>query len=99
MTSGAAGLVVSGLLLAGSPNILPPPIDWRRVGDNVEVTCSWVAAVEKLLHEMQASIDGNILRLIRVCLKKERKICPCASHFLQALSSPPVFVSVAPVLS
>jgi hypothetical protein len=49
------------------------------------------------LHETLASIGRNILRLIRVSLKNERKVWLCASSFLRALSLPPVFAFVAPV--
>jgi hypothetical protein len=38
-SSGTAGLGVSGLLLQSSLGFLPPPINWRRVQDNVEFTC------------------------------------------------------------
>jgi hypothetical protein len=39
-SSGAAGLGISGLYLLGSPSFLPPPINWRQVGDEAESTCS-----------------------------------------------------------
>jgi hypothetical protein len=93
-SSGDAGLGVSGLLLPGSPSFPPPPIDWRRVGDEVEFACSQVASAERLLHETLASVDQNILRPIRVSLKK-RKNCQCASGFLHAFSSPLALVFVA----
>jgi hypothetical protein len=48
--------------------------------------------VEVLLHKMLASVSRNILCLIRVRLKKERKVCVCASGFLRVLSLPPVFI-------
>jgi hypothetical protein len=54
--SGATSLGVSGLLLLGSPNFPPPPIDWRRVEEDVEFTCSQVTVVERLLHETLALV-------------------------------------------
>jgi hypothetical protein len=50
--SGIAGLGVSELLLPGSPYFPPPPIDWRRVEENVEFMCSQVVTTERLLHEV-----------------------------------------------
>jgi hypothetical protein len=41
----------------GSPGFLPPPINLRRVGDEAESMCSWVAAIERLLHEMLVLVD------------------------------------------
>jgi hypothetical protein len=89
---------VSELLLPGSPSFPPPPIDWRWVGNDAEFTCSRFATMERLLQKMLASVNRNILRPIWVSMTKERKICLCTSGFLQALSSPPAFVSTAPVL-
>jgi hypothetical protein len=68
---GTTGLVLSGLDLPGSPGFLHVPIDWRQVGDEAESVCSQVTAMERLLHEMLASIDRNILHPIRVGLKRE----------------------------
>jgi hypothetical protein len=96
-SSGAMGSEVSELLLLGSTGSLPPPIDWRRVEDNMEFACSQVTDAERLLHETLASVGRNILRLILVSLKKERKVCLCASGFLRVPLLPPVFVSAAPV--
>jgi hypothetical protein len=48
-SSGAACPGVSGLLLMGSPNSLPPPIDWRQVEDSVAFMCSHVTDGERLL--------------------------------------------------
>jgi hypothetical protein len=48
--SGAVGPGVSGLLLPSSPGFSPSPTDWRWVEDNVEFSCSQVAATERLLH-------------------------------------------------
>jgi hypothetical protein len=56
------------LLLQGSPGFPHPPIDWRRVGDDADFTCSWVATVERMLHETLASVNQNILRPIRASL-------------------------------
>jgi hypothetical protein len=39
-----------------------------------------------VFHETLASVDQNIMRLIQVRLKKERKVCLCASNFLSPLS-------------
>jgi hypothetical protein len=46
--------------------------------------CSWVAATDRLLHDMLASIDQNILRPIRVSLKREENLAciPLASSML-----------------
>jgi hypothetical protein len=56
-SSGVAVLGVSGLLLQDSPGFLPPPIDWRWVGDEAEFMCSQVATAERLLHETVALVD------------------------------------------
>jgi hypothetical protein len=90
-SSGAAGLGVSGLYMSGFSGFPPPPINWRRVGDEAESVCSRVAITERLLHETLVSVIQNILHLIRVSLKKRGKSCPRASGFLHAPSSPPVF--------
>jgi hypothetical protein len=45
-SSCAAGPGVSRLYLSGSPGFLPPPINWRRAGDEAEIVCSWVATTE-----------------------------------------------------
>jgi hypothetical protein len=50
-SSRTGGPGMSGLCLLGPPGFLPPPINWRRVGDEVESACPQVAAVERLLHE------------------------------------------------
>jgi hypothetical protein len=81
-SSSAAGLEVCGLLLPGSPGFLPSPIDWRQVEDNAAFACSWVTDAKRLLHETFALIAWDILRLIRVSLKKERKVFLYASGFL-----------------
>jgi hypothetical protein len=65
------------------------------VEDNMEFACSQVAIVERLLHETLASVGRNILRPIRVSLKKEMNVCLCDSGFLRVLSPSPIFVSVA----
>jgi hypothetical protein len=77
-SSGATGPGVSGLFLSGSPGFLPPPINWRWVGDEVEFECSQVTTVERMLHEMLVSVDQNILHPIQVSLKKRGKSCPPA---------------------
>jgi hypothetical protein len=68
------------------------------VGDDAEFACSEVTTAERLLHAILAPADQNMLRPIRVSLKKEMKNFLRASGFLQALSSPPAFVSSAPIL-
>jgi hypothetical protein len=75
---------VRTILASSSPSFLHPPIDWRQVGDNAEFACSRVTAVERLLHEMLASVDRNIIRPIRVSLKNRGKIvcAPLASFKL-----------------
>jgi hypothetical protein len=60
---GTMGLRVSGLLLPDSPSFPPLPINWRRVGDDAEFTCSQVPSAEKLLHKTLASVDRNILAI------------------------------------
>jgi hypothetical protein len=59
---------------------------------------SQVTNVERLLHETLASVDRNILRLIRVSLKKEERVCLCTSSFLQVPLLSHVFLSVEPIL-
>jgi hypothetical protein len=73
---------VSRLLLSGSPGFLRPSIDWRRVEDNSKLVRLQDATVERLLHEMLASVSRKILCRIRVSLKKERKTCMFASSFV-----------------
>jgi hypothetical protein len=68
------------------------------VGDEAETTCSRGAATERLLHDTLASVDGNILHLIQVSLKREENLAriPLASSML---SHPLLcFVSAALVL-
>jgi hypothetical protein len=96
-SSRATGPRVSRPLILGYLGFPPLPIDWRLVGGDAEFTCLRVATVERLLHETLASIYRNILHLIRVSLKKEKKICLHASSFLQSLSSPLVFIYAAPI--
>jgi hypothetical protein len=93
-SSGIVGPGVSRLVLSGSPGFAPPPNNWRRVEDNMEFACSQVIDAERLLHETLALVGRNILRLIRVSLKQERKVCLCASGFIRAFSLPLVFVSI-----
>jgi hypothetical protein len=75
---------VSGLYLPRFPSFPPPPSNWWRVGDEAESTCSWVATIERWLHDMLASVNQNILRLIRVSLKREENLArmPLASSML-----------------
>jgi hypothetical protein len=80
-SSSPVGLGVSGLLLLGSLDFPPLHIDWRWVEDTLEFACSQVATAGRLLHEMLASVGCDILRLIHVSLRKERKVCLCASSF------------------
>jgi hypothetical protein len=74
-----------------------PHINWRSVGDEAESVCLQVAAMERLLHEMLASVHQNILHPIWVSLKRETS-CPHSSGSLCALSSLQCFVFVALVL-
>jgi hypothetical protein len=54
--------------------------------------------MERLLHEMPASVDWNILRLIRVSLKREENLA-CMLLASSTISHPLLcFVSVALVL-
>jgi hypothetical protein len=64
---------VSRLHLSGSLGFPPLPMNKRQVGDEAESACSQVTIAERLLYEMLASVNRNILRLIRVGLKKEKK--------------------------
>jgi hypothetical protein len=95
---GTVGLRVSRLHMTGSPDFPPPPIDWTWVGDEDESACSQVTATERLLYETLALVVQNILRLIHIGLKKEKKFAsaPLASF----MHSHPIlhFVSTAPVL-
>jgi hypothetical protein len=94
---GTIGPVVSGLHLSGSLDFPPPPIDWRRVGDEAESGCSLVATAERILHEMLASVNQNILCSIRVGRKKEKTASTPTSS---VMDSHPLlhFVSVVTVL-
>jgi hypothetical protein len=96
--SSIVSLMVSGLCLPGSPGSLPPPISWKRVEDEAKFIFSYVATVERLLHETLASVHRNILCLIQVSLERETKSCPHSTGFLHAFSFLLCFVSVALVL-
>jgi hypothetical protein len=85
-SSSTVGLGISRLYLPGSLGSPPPPINWRRVGDEAESACSQVTAMETLLHEMVASVHQNIQRPIQISLKREAKSCPHSNGFLHALS-------------
>jgi hypothetical protein len=76
-----------------SPSLPPPPIDWRQVEGDTKLMCLLVADMERLLHDILASVSWNILRPLWVSLKKERKACLCAPDSLRVLSFPPIFVS------
>jgi hypothetical protein len=53
------------------------------VGDEAESVCSWVAAAERLLYETLASVHQNILRPIRVSVKRKNLArIPLASSML-----------------
>jgi hypothetical protein len=80
--SGTVGLRISELLLPGYPDFPALPINWWWVEVNAEFVCSLVTTVERLLPETLTSVSRNILRPIRISLKKERKTCLCASGFL-----------------
>jgi hypothetical protein len=58
---GVADMGVSGLLLPGSPSFPPPPINWRRVGDNAMLACSQVTATERLLHKTLSPIKFRLV--------------------------------------
>jgi hypothetical protein len=57
------------------------------VGDKAESMCSQVTATERLLHETLTSINSNILRLIRVALKREEKL-PARLRLLSCILIP-----------
>jgi hypothetical protein len=67
---GTAGPGVFRLLLSGFSGFPPTHIDWRRVDEGAEFACSQVTMTEVLLHETLPSVGQNILRSIRVSLKK-----------------------------
>jgi hypothetical protein len=70
-SSGTTSLGLFGLPMSGSPGFSPLPIDWRRVGYEVESTCSQVVTTERLLHKTLVSDSWNILRPIKFSLKEE----------------------------
>jgi hypothetical protein len=92
-SSSTMGPGISGLYLRGSPSSLPLPINLRWVWDEVESECLQVIVVERLLHETLASVHRNILRLIRVSLKREAKSCSHSNGFLHTLSFLPCSIS------
>jgi hypothetical protein len=94
-SSCAVGLGVSSLLPPGTPILPPSPINWRRVEGDVELACSQVADAEMLLHDTLSSIGQNILHLLWVSLKKDRKVCLCASSSFRVPSLPHVHVYIA----
>jgi hypothetical protein len=56
------------------------------VEDEAESVCSQVATMERLLHETLASVQWNILHLVRVSQRKETKFCLYSNVFLHAFS-------------
>jgi hypothetical protein len=83
---------LSRLYLPGSPGFSYPSLNWRWVEAEAESACSQVAAMERLLHKLLASVHRNILCLVRVSLKRETKFCLNSCDFLHALIFP-VFCS------
>jgi hypothetical protein len=82
-SSSTMSLGLSGLYLPGSPGAPAPPINWRWVEDEADFACLQVAAAERLLQEMLASVHQNILRLVQVSLKRENlDRIPMASFML-----------------
>jgi hypothetical protein len=77
---------VSRLYFPGSPGSPPLPINWRRVEDEAESVCSQVAATERFLHEMLASVHQKILCPVWVSLKGEIKSYPLSHGLLHAFS-------------
>jgi hypothetical protein len=73
-SSGAASPRVSKLYQPGSPSFPPSLINWRWVEDVAKSTYSQVTTTETLLHDTLASVDQNILRPIRVSLKREQNL-------------------------
>jgi hypothetical protein len=65
------------------------------VEDEAEFVCLQVITAERLLHEMLASVHQNILRLIRVSVKRGTKSCPHSHGLLHAFSFLLYFVSIA----
>jgi hypothetical protein len=77
------GSGIFGLYLPGSLSFLPPPIDWRWMGDEAGSACSWVTDTERLLHDTLALVKQNIPHSIRVSLKREENL----AHILLASST------------
>jgi hypothetical protein len=97
-SSSAMGPELSRPYLPGSPSSSSTLINWRRVEDEAEFKCSHVATAEWLLHEALTLVHHNILHLVRISLRKEKKFCPYSNDFLHAyLSSlcfmPATFIS------
>jgi hypothetical protein len=81
----------------GFPRLSAPTYRLEVVEDNTEFACSQVTTMEVLLPKMLASVSWNMMRLIQVSLKKDKKVCLYASGFLRVPSLPPVLFSTAPV--
>jgi hypothetical protein len=68
---GAMGLGLPGQYL---PGYTSPPINGRRLLNEVEFMCSQVATTERLLHEALGSVHRSILRPVCVSLGKEARL-------------------------
>jgi hypothetical protein len=67
-------------------------LELTMAGDSVEFMCLQAVVIERLLHETLASVGQDILRLIWVNLKKERKVSLCASGFFRVPSLTPSYL-------
>jgi hypothetical protein len=60
--------------LPGHPRASLLPASWRQVEGGVELMCSHVVVVGQLLKETLATIGRDVLQLVWVSPKMERKI-------------------------
>jgi hypothetical protein len=97
-SSSVTGPGASRLYLPGPHSFLPPPINWRRVGDETEFACSQDVTVERLLHKSLASVHQNILCLIRGSLKREKHLAriPLVSSALHHFYGILFFIALVP---
>jgi hypothetical protein len=85
-SSSTVSLEISGPHLPGAPGSSSPSIDWRRMEDEAEFSCSQVTITEKLLHETLALVHQKILCPVQVSLKRETKFPLHSNDFLHAFS-------------
>jgi hypothetical protein len=73
MTFVLRSLGASELGLPSYPRALPLPASWKQVVGGVELTCSWVATMGRLLKVMLATVGQNVLQPAWVSPKTERR--------------------------